>query len=233
MSCAHHSTVEIWHIPTIPDTSIIDHLKSMLSADEQLRAQQMRIAAQRNTYITSHVAVREIIAKHLDIPAHAVELLIDEHGKPYIQGSKPLFFNLSHTGQYALLGLSRHCAIGIDIETIDQQRNCLAIAKRFFSTNEYDWLRRKNPEALMTRFHQLWCHKEAYLKAKGTGLRGGLSSFTLSEKDLFDTININDDDNHAWYLSSIDVPSLYQAALAVDCSNSRIDIRYWQAPEHG
>ncbi len=176
--------------------------------------------------------MREIIARHLEIPAHAVELCADEQGKPQIQGNKTLFFNLSHTQHYALLGLSRDCEIGIDIEKINHQRNSLAIAKRFFSKNEYAWLSRKDPATQVTCFYQLWCHKEAYLKAKGTGLQGGLSSFTLSENDLLDTAMITDQENQAWYLRSINVPVAYQAALAANCSNSHIEIRHWQAPDH-
>jgi len=221
--------VEIWHIPTTKNSLMSQQLFMQLSVDEQLRARQIHDPIQKNTYITSHAALRNIIASHLNIAIEEINLVNNKEGKPLLGNDPSFFFNLSHTHHYALLGLSNHCQIGIDIEFVNQKRDALAIAKRFFSQDEYEWLIQIEPSQQIPCFYQLWCHKEAYLKGIGTGLQGGLSTFTLSCKDLHESCIIPDQKNNQWKLDAIDVPSPYKAALSVNCTEHLIKIQHWQA----
>ena len=98
------------------------------------------------------------------------KLTENQNGKPYLaQGG--IFFNLSHSGDYAALVLSDE-EVGVDIEKLEPPK--IAVAKRFFSKPEYDWLA-KHP----ANFYDLWVLKESYVKALGTGMTTPMSAFSI------------------------------------------------------
>lgn len=89
-------------------------------------------------------------------------LRIDGQGKPFSPHTN-LQFNLSHSGDYALLAAA-DCAVGADIEKHDAAH--LSIAERIYRPEELAWMRQK-PES---RFFALWTMKESVIKALGCGL---------------------------------------------------------------
>jgi 4'-phosphopantetheinyl transferase len=106
------------------------------------------------------------------MPSASLEFARREQGKPYLLNS-PLYFNLSHSGNFAALAVSAQGEIGIDIETI-RARNFLAIAERYYHTDELKQLL-ATPEAEREQlFFKLWTLKEAFFKATGGGISTGL-----------------------------------------------------------
>ena len=96
------------------------------------------------------------------------------HGKPFAPELPGLDFNLSHAGPHVLLAFARGQAIGIDLERCDRRLSLDDIARRFFAASEAQALTRLPPVAQRATFLRLWTHKEAVLKALGTGLNFGL-----------------------------------------------------------
>ena len=227
MSSSPEIPLEVWHIPTVTDPDTLSRLTQWLSPAEQQRAQHSITTAVRNTYITSHAVMRLILGRYAQQLPQLLEFAYSKHGKPTLAHGIPFHFNLSHTRAYALLGISSLCQIGIDIEIIKPTRDILAIAKRFFSDSEYHWLAHMDTKQRYENFFQLWCHKEAYLKARGLGLQGGLSSFSLSKEDLLATCCIEDDNKQRWWLQSLHVSDHYRAAVAVNCADMVPLERHW------
>ena len=93
------------------------------------------------------------------------------HGKPYFPGTD-IHFNISHSGDYKVLAIAE-TPVGVDIEKV--RKADLRVANRFAQT-EKDYVLEKDNNY---RFFEIWTKKEAYLKYKGTGLRGGLDSFDV------------------------------------------------------
>lgn len=95
-----------------------------------------------------------------------------EKGKPYFENI-PLFFSLSHSGEYVLCAASRR-ELGADIQKI-QSTDVLKLAKRFFSESECRTLEgcesRRERQRL---FFGFWTRKEAYGKLTGEGLAAAL-----------------------------------------------------------
>jgi 4'-phosphopantetheinyl transferase len=231
MSACAEIPLEVWHIPTVTDTNTLDGLSHLLSPAEQQRAQHTIKDAVRHTYITSHAAMRMILGKYLQKSPQSLEFIPHQNGKPSLEGPACLHFNLSHTHDYALLGISSKCHVGIDIEVIKPGRDILAIAKRFFSDDEYNWLANTATQQRYECFFQLWCHKEAYLKALGLGLQGGLSSFSLSKDDLDTSCSIEDGSKQRWWIQALKVPDPYRAALAVNCRDIAPQEHHWVSEE--
>jgi 4'-phosphopantetheinyl transferase len=117
--------------------------------------------------------VRNLLAHYAGRPADSLTIDYDALGKPALVGAD-LHFNLSHSGQQWLVGVSRDQPLGVDIESGRKKRSVLELADRFFAPSEAIALR-SMPETIRHRaFLDLWSCKEAVVKALGTGLRFGL-----------------------------------------------------------
>lgn len=104
------------------------------------------------------------------------------YGKPFLLGNE-VFFNISHSKQKALLAVSKNGEVGVDIEKISNPN--LKIAYRYFSKQEKDFLFSNSKYIeIVKKFYIIWTLKESYLKFKGSGLRGGLNSFSFDFSDL-------------------------------------------------
>jgi len=227
MSGNKSTALEVWHIATPSDPDLILQLSKQLSDEEQKQAHRLIKRSQRHTYISSHAAMRDILAKKLSIEPERICYQKQAHGKPYLDTNDTLFFNLSHSHGYALLGVSHHCELGIDIEKKLPHRDLIAIAERFFTPDEYQWLNTLPTDSLCEAFYQLWCHKEAFLKATGQGITAGLQHINLSWQDFNRTTEVQDINQQDWYLHTLEIEDNFNAALAVNCKQVNIHSEHW------
>lgn len=95
-------------------------------------------------------------------------------GKPYLEG-RPIDFNLSHTrgGVTVLLGRGE---LGVDVERADRRVDVERVGVRSFTHAELRWVRSGDPNE---RFIRMWTLKEAYMKARGLGLRLSPKTFSF------------------------------------------------------
>ncbi|WP_225933173.1 4'-phosphopantetheinyl transferase family protein [Pseudomonas maumuensis] len=123
--------------------------------------------------------LRQVLATYLAIPVDQVRIARSATGKPWLPEHTWLRFNLSHSGHSAAIALCRDCEVGVDLEKVSGKVSVKkAIARRFFHPDEQRWLALDDANYL-TRFTQLWSMKEAWLKARGTGLTQSLDSFCI------------------------------------------------------
>ena len=113
-------------------------------------------------------ALRRILAVHL--PAGAdVELVAGEHGKPRLAAGG-LEFNLSHSGELALVAVSEEHPVGIDVEKVGRDRDLLALAERALGADDVLAVREAGPAERALIFHRRWARHEARLKCLGVGI---------------------------------------------------------------
>ena len=96
------------------------------------------------------------------------------------RGDESLRFNLSHSGDLALLGVTRDQEIGVDLEQIQDRIATEQIAKRFFSPREVAMLCALPPPVRQEAFFKCWTRKEAFIKGIGVGLSLPLDKFDVS-----------------------------------------------------
>jgi len=95
-----------------------------------------------------------------------------DKGKPYLENI-PLYFNLSHSGDYVLCAVSG-LEVGADLQKI-QPVDVRKLAKRFFSEPECRTLERcENDKERQRLFFRLWTRKEAWGKLTGEGVAAAL-----------------------------------------------------------
>jgi 4'-phosphopantetheinyl transferase len=103
------------------------------------------------------------------------------HGKPVLRWPREqaLRFNLSHSGDLAVLGVTGAPAIGVDIEMLQTGHDVASMAAQFLSPEEKAWFASVPDDAKDHAFARCWTAKEAFLKALGEGLSGDLKRFTV------------------------------------------------------
>jgi 4'-phosphopantetheinyl transferase len=144
----------------------------------------MQFAAGRHQQLVTRALTRQVLSHYLpDVAPADWRFERGEHGRPAIAASMPeatraLNFNLAHTEGLVVMAVGRVPAIGVDAERIDP-RVRLAVAQRYFSAAEAHALAALPADERPRRFQRLWTLKEAYLKAIGTGVTGGLGSMTF------------------------------------------------------
>lgn len=126
---------------------------------------------------------RDWLAGQLDTDPAALPLRRDARGRPRLNGHAGLDCNWSHSGDCLLVALGRRMQLGIDLERQHSRPRALELARRFFRTEEANWLAAQAADGRDRAFLRLWCAKEAVLKAHGHGLSFGLERLWLGERD--------------------------------------------------
>ena len=138
-----------------------------------------------------------------------------EFGKPYLENSPGIRFNLSHSGYIAMCAISDK-EIGCDVERIESPR--LALAKRFFSVEEREYLEGLPQDERERAFYDIWTLKESFLKATGTGLTVSPSSFSVITNGK---VELRQDISPVlWSIRNIDVAQDYSAACCSEAEDN-------------
>lgn len=153
----------------------------MLSAEERARAGRFHDVKARIAFVAARTWLRRVLAHYLPIPPPQLRFGETAFGKPFLanaQGGHTVAFNLSHSGELAIVAVADEMPVGIDIERIrpvsaDLLAGCLA-------PRELAMLAALTPALREESFIRCWTRKEACLKAIGVGLNGSPASFEVS-----------------------------------------------------
>ncbi len=215
-------TIDVWRIDLDDLGGIIARFGSSLSDDEQARAARFRSPRDRDRFLASHAALRAILGRYARRSASELSFVVGPHGKPSLDGRPEVEFNLSHSGDLAIVAIAQGVRVGVDVELARPIADRDAIVRRFFSPREradFDAL----PEPIKPdAFYRIWTCKEAYIKAIGKGLSEPLDRFSVSA-DPREPARLVEIGGHAeaaarWTIRAIDVGEGYAAAVAVEAA---------------
>jgi 4'-phosphopantetheinyl transferase len=161
--------VDIWRADLNPTTIPMSHFFSLLSTDEQERAQRFHFERDRRRYTVGRGILRILLGRYLNQDPGCLTFHYSAHGKP-ILASASLQFNVSHAQELAVYAITAQAQIGIDLEYVRSDVDAEGIAKRFFRASEYQLLCQLPPDQQRQAFYRYWTAKEACLKAVGTGI---------------------------------------------------------------
>lgn len=154
--------------------------ESHLDTNEQLKLQNITNKEKRHAFIICRFITKQLINEFFGLDPLTINFQYTERGKPYVQ-IPGVEFNISHSGDFALIGVSRH-KIGVDIEKIKPNRNFKMLAETVLSEDERAWVFDKDTEQ---RFYQLWTLKEARLKCDGDGIAGHFPAATFDKNKVW------------------------------------------------
>ena len=145
-----------------------------LSAQERARAERFGTATLRRRWIAGRATLRSLLGRVLGLDPFAVRLRRGVRGRPELDGDHAADFNVSHTGDTALIaiatGIQDGTRIGIDVERGERRVNADGLASKFLTERERAEIEPLAADVRRQRFLRLWTCKEAMSKATGDAL---------------------------------------------------------------
>lgn len=229
--------VHVWRACLDRDTSYVQSLRQILSADEQARARRSYFEKDRKHFIVARGLLRIILSRYLDMEPSQLHFCYNPNGKPSLgitSDEETLNFNVSHSCGLALYAVTRGREVGIDLERIRADFACEQIAERFFSSQENAMLRALPAKRVKHKaFFNCWTRKEAYIKARGEGLSLPLDQFdvSLAPGGPAMLLNTREDPQEVsrWSLQELIPAPGFVATLAVEGHGWRLAC--WKWPE--
>jgi 4'-phosphopantetheinyl transferase len=220
--------VDIWRIHLDVPVDLLKILQGQLSSEEAERAARFYFPTDRSRFILSHAILRQILARYLRREPGQLHFSVNEYRKPFLDGGG-LEFNLSHSGDFALIAIAQARKVGVDVEQIRTDFETEDIGRRFFSQAEMLELQSLPIEQREAAFFRCWTRKEAYIKAQGMGLTLPLDSFDVSlspgQPAILRATRPDSAEAARWTLMTLEVGPGYAAALAVE--GQSLDFRFW------
>jgi 4'-phosphopantetheinyl transferase len=181
--------IDLWlaFYDEIVDERRISSLRRLLSDAEREQEKRFHFADDRQRYLVTRAMVRTVLSRYTALAPAEWVFTTSPYGRPEIANrddeARGLRFNISHTRGLIALGVSRHRALGVDVENVMARQVSPGIADRFFSPSEVAELASVAPEQRQDRFFEYWTFKESYIKANGKGLSIPLDQFSFRYPD--------------------------------------------------
>lgn len=221
--------IHIWSASLNVEASKLASCASLLSADERARAARYVFEKHRARFIAGRGLLRRILSRYGNTAPDQLVFAYGPQGKPELAGSN-IRFNVAHSEDELLIGITSGRMIGVDIEHIRPMPDMRALAARFYALSERNWLFSLPTSQQPDAFFALWTCKEALLKACGEGISDSLNQVAISPGEgghaAYESSAAGLPTGH-WVLQTLHIMPGFAAALAVEEANSNIRlIRY-------
>ena len=184
----HPNRIDLWFtfledVAAGPENSdLLQRYRALLSPPELQAQQRFHFEKDRHRYLVTRALVRTVLSRYAPIAPQDWVFTANAYGKPSVANSaasaQTLSFNVSHTQDLVLVGVTHGAALGVDVEST-QRGAALDAAQAFFAPSEVADLAQLPAHLQANRFFQYWTLKESYIKARGLGLSIGLDQFSF------------------------------------------------------
>lgn len=194
----NETRIDLWQFSLANESA---NTLELLNAEELDRAKRFYFSIHQHRFSTARAALRIILARYLNTNPQHLVFTYNAHGKPEVNNSAQLHFNLSHSGDLALLAVGKGTPMGVDIEKYSA-RPYEGIAKTSFSDQELTEFMQIPSSLKPATFFHIWAQKEAFIKACGLGLAYPTKEFNVPTS--MPTKQLVDDPRHnkTWHLRS-------------------------------
>jgi 4'-phosphopantetheinyl transferase len=193
-----------------------------LSADDVVRVEKLaHDPGRQRLWRASRIATRIVIERAAGRAYRNIDFAIARNGRPYL-GEGPPYFNVSHSGNAALIAVSNAVPIGIDLEeargltmTDDRRRRVIAAAARLANGQPGPPRIDADGDVL-----QAWVRLEAAAKALGTGIGQLLTEEGVVGGEVVGGTTAA----HRLDVRNLDVASAYFAAVAAQTLPRAVEV---------
>jgi 4'-phosphopantetheinyl transferase len=224
--------VHVWRLPLVQPPARLAVLAQTLGDDERARARRFHFDRDRDAFTAARGALRTLAGRYLGQRPDALGFGYQARGKPYLTAppGDALRFNVSHSGEFALLAFTRGREVGVDVERRRPLHDLQSLAKISFSPDEYAALLGIPAHDQTDAFFACWSRKEAFIKATGEGI-SQLAEFdvTVRADQPARLLRVPGGAAAGTRWSMRDLPAIpgHAAALVVDGHDARIDCWDW------
>lgn len=158
-----------------------NELQTLLTAEEIAQADTRQDAAERRHMLFRRAFQRLFVARLIGWTQDPATLPM-RHATdraPSCDAAPDHTLSFSSSRNCFVAAAAAHAMLGIDIEERRVVENAGAIAERFFTAEEATLVKQSPDDRRSETFQEMWCAKEAGLKAKSRGIDTGLNTFTL------------------------------------------------------
>lgn len=227
-------TVHVWYAGLDVDEATFARLEAVTSVDERDRARRVRVASAGRRFLVARGILRTLLGAYLDAPPAALQLPAGGSEKPrLLEPEEPeLRFNVSHSGDTALLAFARRLEVGVDIECEVEGRAPERPVRRFCSDAERRLLDEMDVAARSAAALVIWTRKEALAKAWGRGVyRSNLRELDLGLGANGEWLTVSDiASGKSWSVRTIRLPEgACAAAVAVEGGGAAVQCFRWIA----
>lgn len=175
--------VHSFALDATPDEA--EALSRLLAPEERIAIARLHRPIDRLRRIAARGRLRRLLAGMLGCDPAGLVFRRGPHGKPELAdpAGTGLHFNLADSEDRALVVITQGRPVGVDLERHRPGPCEEGLAERVFHPAERAALRGLPPERRRAAFFAVWTRKEAYLKARGTGLSVAPDSFALPADD--------------------------------------------------
>ena len=223
--------VHVWRLQLDAPEERIGALRALLSPAELTRADRFLRREHGRRFTIVHGVLRLILAEYINVAPKAIQFQKNEYGKPFLAHEIPVEFNISHSGELALIALTVGRAVGVDLEQYRERLEMEKISKRYFSSTEFSQLMNLPDSQREEAFYACWTRKEAYIKARGEGLSLGLDRFDVAfvpgAPPALLRSDVSSEEVNRWSFIDLKLQPRYAAACVVE---GRVHaLRRWDA----
>jgi 4'-phosphopantetheinyl transferase len=205
-------------------------VRAALSGDELDRASSFKFDLHRNRYLAGRLALRELLGRYLNRAPSDVRFTYNPYGKPVLPG-ETLRFNVAHSDDLAVIGLTEHDPLGVDVERIRDLRDIDDLARTVFSERELAVFHALPEGSRSQGFFNCWTRKEAFVKAVGEGLSHPLDAFDVTfrpgEEARLVELNGSPTRAAAWSLFDVSPMAGWVGAVAVENADAELNRAGW------
>jgi 4'-phosphopantetheinyl transferase len=230
--------VHVWYVDLALAGHTVRRLAACLSPDERARAAQFKFDRDARRFAVARSALRRLLSGYLGLTPDEVTFAYAAYGKPSLAGvHAALSFNLSHSGEVAVVAAGWDRAIGVDVEERRPLPDLAALAAQSFAPREQAMLAALPEGERVAAFFRCWTRKEAFIKATGQGLAQPLEAFVVSlgPAEPARLLDINGDPGALarWSLYDLQPPLGYPGALVVERGCRIVHEALWSVAEMG
>ncbi|WP_111307978.1 4'-phosphopantetheinyl transferase family protein [Confluentibacter sediminis] len=197
----------------LPDfLNILNELFCFLDPKEIDRSNKFYKEIDKNRFIICRGLLKLILSIHTEIDIHKIKLDYHTNKKPYLSIHPSTFFNISHSGDFALISIANR-SIGIDIEQITENYDLVNSLLHIYSDKETSFI--QNATNKNHAFYSLWTRKEAFVKALGKGIDDDFSKFpSLNGAHVIDSSLTGSE--KSWQIHGFEIDDNYIGAVAYE-----------------
>lgn len=155
-----------------------------LPAADRDRAEGMLLAEARSRWVGSRWALRSVLARYMERTPEEIRLCTGSHGKLMLTARAAPRFNLSHSGDLALIVVAQKHVVGVDVEQIRLRYNLRRLIRCALSPAEAQLIEAAPPQSRLAAFHSAWVRTEAIAKCFGTGLVGPTPKIAVAVRNF-------------------------------------------------
>jgi 4'-phosphopantetheinyl transferase len=206
--------IDVWAIEIPKFYEHESYYYSLLSESEKKRSNAFVTAQLKSRYTISQSILRLLLSEYTQQKPEDILYSHGSHRKPYLATNPlELQFNLSHSNDMALIGVSMIDEVGVDIEKLNPKTIEKGLEKSVMCKEELEAYNHIPYSSRTEAFFSNWTHKESLLKLIGIGLYKEMNELNVPLKPLPLTTPVLYE-NSQKYLQSFYVTSDYLGAVA-------------------